>query len=163
MVPNPSVNSTDSADHPDVVAWPPVIFFACAVGGGLLHFIFPIRVMWYSVSLAFGVVSAVVSVSLAIWAERVMKAAGTNVRPDRPALTIVRSGPYRFTRNPMYLSLCLLQLALGFVLDGWIPLLFTIPLALILHFGVILSEERYLERKFGESYLDLKRQVRRWI
>ena len=92
-----------------------------------------------------------------------MNAAGTNIRPDRPALTIVRSGPYRSTRNPMYLSLCLLQLALGFVLDGWIPLLFAIPLLLILHFGVILREESYLEAKFGEQYLALKREVRRWI
>ena len=63
----------------------------------------------------------------------------------------------------MYLSLCLLQLALGFVLDGWIALLFTIPLVLILHFGVIRREESYLEAKFGEQYLVFKRKVRRWI
>jgi len=157
------VNSTDRADHPDVIALPPIIFLGCAVLGSLLQFIFPIRVMRYSVSLSLGVVLAVVSAFLAIWAVRVMNAAGTNVRPDRPALTIVRSGPYRFTRNPMYLSLCLLQLALGLVLDGWIPLLFTIPLILILHFGVILREESYLEAKFGEQYLALKREVRRWI
>ena len=157
------MNSTDRADHPDVIALPPIIFLGCAVLGSLLQFIFPIRVMRYSVSLSLGVVLAVVSAFLAIWAVRVMNAAGTNVRPDRPALTIVRSGPYRFTRNPMYLSLCLLQLALGLVLDGWIPLLFTIPLILILHFGVILREESYLEAKFGEQYLALKREVRRWI
>jgi protein-S-isoprenylcysteine O-methyltransferase Ste14 len=114
-------------------------------------------------SLSLGVALVVVSVSLATWAVRVMKTAGTNVRPDRPALIIVRSGPYRFTRNPMYLSLCLLQLGLGFLLDGWIPLLFAIPLMLILHFGVILREESYLEAKFGEQYLALKREVRRWI
>jgi protein-S-isoprenylcysteine O-methyltransferase Ste14 len=146
-----------------VIALPPLIFLGCAVAGSLLHFIFPIRVMRYSVSLSLGIVLAVVSASLAIWAARVMTAAGTNIRPDRPALTIVRRGPYRFTRNPMYLSLCLLQLALGFVLDGWIPLLFTIPLVLILHFGVIPREESYLEAKFGEQYLALKREVRRWI
>lgn len=157
------MNSTDRSDHPDVIALPPLIFLGCAVAGGLLHFIFPIRVMRYSVSLSLGIVLAVVSASLAIWAARVMTAAGTNIRPDRPALTIVRSGPYRFTRNPMYLSLCLLQLALGFVLDGWIPLLSTIPLMLILHFGVIPREESYLEAKFGEQYLALKREVRRWI
>ena len=147
------MNSTDRTDHPDVIAWPPLIFLGCAVAGGLLQFIFPIRVMRYSVSLSLGVVLAVVSASLAIWAALVMKAAGTKVRPDRPALTIVRSGPYRFTRNPMYLSLCLLQLALGFVLDGWIPLLFTIPLMLILHFGIILREESYLEAKFASGIL----------
>jgi len=124
---------------------------------------FPMRIMRYSVSLSLGVVLTVVSASLAIWAGRIMKAAGTNVRPDRPALTIVRDGPYRFTRNPMYLSLCLLQLGLGFVLNGWMPLLSAVPLMLILHFGVILREETYLEAKFGEQYLAFKREVRRWI
>ena len=153
----------DKPDHPEVIAWPPFIFAGCAVLGSLLRFLFPMRIMRYSVSLSLGVVLTVVSASLAIWAGRIMKAAGTNVRPDRPALTIVRDGPYRFTRNPMYLSLCLLQLGLGFVLNGWMPLLSAVPLMLILHFGVILREETYLEAKFGEQYLAFKREVRRWI
>src|SRR6266540_743991 len=110
-----------------------------------------------------GVGLAVVAAALAIWAGRVMKAAGTNVRPDRPALTVVTSGPYRFTRNPMYLSLGLLQLAVGLILDGLIPILFVVPLALILHYGVVLREESYLERKFGDSYVVFKKHVRRWI
>ncbi len=63
----------------------------------------------------------------------------------------------------MYLSLCLLQLALGLSLNAWFLLLFVIPLASILHFGVILREESYLEAKFGEPYLALKREVRRWL
>jgi len=63
----------------------------------------------------------------------------------------------------MYLALCLLQVALGFFLNDWITLLFAIPLVLLLHFGVILPEERYLTAKFGESYLALKREVHRWI
>ena len=92
-----------------------------------------------------------------------MRAAGTNVNPAKPALLIVRGGPYRFTRNPMYLALCLVQMAIGFFLNDWITLLFVVPLAIVLHFGVILPEERYLEAKFGEPYLDLKHEVRRWI
>ena len=155
--------SAKDADHPQVITWPPLIFAACAVGGALAHFIFPIRVTRYPVSLAAGVVLAVLSASLAIWAERVMKAAGTNVRPDKPSLVIVSNGPYRFTRNPMYLSLCLLQLAIGCFLNGWVPVLFTPILALILHFGVILREESYLEGKFGEQYLSFKNRVRRWL
>jgi protein-S-isoprenylcysteine O-methyltransferase Ste14 len=110
------------------------------------------RLMSYSWSLSLGIILALLSARLAIWAERVMKAAGTNVRPDRPALKIVTTGPYRFTRNPMYLSLCLLQLALGFALDGWVPVLFAVPLMAILHFGVILREEEYLEQRFGAPY-----------
>jgi protein-S-isoprenylcysteine O-methyltransferase Ste14 len=114
-------------------------------------------------SLVIAVVLSISSTCLAIWAVRTMKAAGTNVRPDRPALSIVNSGPYRFTRNPMYLSLCLFQLAIGFFLNGWTPVLCAVVLGVVLHFGVVVREETYLERKFGEQYLSLKRQVRRWL
>jgi protein-S-isoprenylcysteine O-methyltransferase Ste14 len=157
------MSTKQNEDHPDVIALPPLIFVGCAVAGAIAHFIFPVRVIRYPVSLLIGVALAVLSMSVAMWARRVMRAAGTNVRPDRPALTVVRSGPYRFTRNPMYLSLCLLQLAIGFFLDGWVPRLFAGILALVLHFGVILREESYLQRKFGEQYLSFKRQVRRWL
>ncbi len=150
-------------DRPDVIAWPPLIFVGCAVIGTIAHFLFPIQMLRYSLSLLIGVLLASASMALAFWAERTMKAAGTNVRPDRPSLTVVQAGPYRFTRNPMYLSLCLLQMAIGFFLDGWAPVLFAFVLALVLHFGVILREESYLEHKFGEQYLSFKRRVRRWL
>ena len=115
------------------------------------------------VSLPIGIGLAVAGLSLLIWAGSVLKMGGTNVNPSQPALTIVRNGPYRFTRNPMYLSLCLLQVSLAFFLNDWISLLFVIPLALVLHYGVILREERYLEAKFGAPYLALRREVRRWV
>jgi protein-S-isoprenylcysteine O-methyltransferase Ste14 len=157
------MNQKPAGDHPDIIAPPPLIFFACALLSWLLQQLFPLQVMSCSLSLPIGLAVACSAGSLALWAVRVMKASGTNVRPDRPALKIVTSGPYGFTRNPMYLSLCLVQLGLGFILDGWIPLLCTIPLALILHFGVIVREEQYLESKFGKQYVSLKTTVRRWI
>jgi protein-S-isoprenylcysteine O-methyltransferase Ste14 len=157
------MKSGSTEDHPGVIVFPPFIWLICAAVSGLLHFIHPSRMMSYRVSLPIGIALLVVAPSLAISALLVMKAAGTNVNPSEPALTIVRNGPYRFTRNPMYLALCLLQLALGFLLDDWVTLLLVIPLALVLHHGVILREEKYLEAKFGERYLGLKRNVRRWI
>jgi protein-S-isoprenylcysteine O-methyltransferase Ste14 len=108
-------------------------------------------------------VLASVSGAIAAWARATMKRAGTNVRPDRPALAIVQDGPYRFTRNPMYLSLCVLQVSLGFLVGGWTIIACVVPLALVLHFGVILREERYLERKFGALYIQYRNGVRRWI
>jgi protein-S-isoprenylcysteine O-methyltransferase Ste14 len=57
----------------------------------------------------------------------------------------------------------LLQVAIGFLVEDWVAFLLVVPLALVLHFGVILREERYLEAKFGEQYLTLKREVRRWL
>jgi protein-S-isoprenylcysteine O-methyltransferase Ste14 len=150
-------------DHPDVIAPPPLIFIGCAVIGTIAHLFFPVRVLRHPMSLLIGVLLALASMALAIWAVRVMQAAGTNVRPDRPSLTLVKAGPYRFTRNPMYVSLCLLQSAIGFFLDGWVPVLFALVLALVLHFGVILREESYLDHKFREEYLSFKRRVRRWV
>jgi len=116
-----------------------------------------------AISLGIGIVLFIIAPLLAIPAMWRMKAAGTNVHPSEPTTTIVRGGPYRFTRNPMYLALTLLQIGVAFVLNDAITFLFAAALALILHFGVILREERYLEAKFGGEYLALKRSVRRWI
>lgn len=159
------MKSAHTKDHPEVIAFPPLIWLMCAVTSGLVqHFIiFPSHMMRDEVSLPLGIALSVAAVALLIWAGSVLKMAGTNVNPSQPALTIVRNGPYRFTRNPMYLALCLLQVSLAFFLNDWISLLFVIPLALVLHFGVILREERYLEAKFGDPYLALRRDVRRWI
>ena len=151
-------------DNPGIIAFPPLIWLVGAVISALVHF-FLIRVpiMSYSASLVCGIALIILAPTLALSALVSMKTAGTNVDPAKPALTIVRGGPFRFTRNPMYLALCLLQIALGFFLNDWITLLFVIPLALILHYGVILREERYLTAKFGEPYLELKRDVHRWL
>ncbi len=155
---------SDDNDNPGVIAFPPLIWLIGAVASTLVHFLVArISIMNYNVSLVCGIALATMAPSLAISALIVMKKGGTNVNPSKPALAIVRGGPFRFTRNPMYLALCLLQVALGFFLNDWITLIFVVPLALILHYGVVLREERYLVAKFGEPYLELKREVRRWI
>jgi protein-S-isoprenylcysteine O-methyltransferase Ste14 len=156
--------SDTSSDHPGVIAFPPLVWLVNAVISVLVHF-FLIRlpIMNYRASLVCGIVLVILAPTLALSALVTMKAAGTNVDPAKPALMIVRGGPFRFTRNPIYLALCLLQIALGFFLNDWITLFFVVPLGLILHYGVVLREEKYLTAKFGEPYLELKREVRRWI
>ncbi|MEM1159587.1 MAG: isoprenylcysteine carboxylmethyltransferase family protein, partial [Pseudomonadota bacterium] len=91
------------------------------------------------------------------------KKAGTHVEPFKPSLVLVRDGPYRFTRNPMYAGLILMLagLALIFSIDY---ALFMVPaLWLVLHHGVVLREEAYLTEKFGEPYANYLSQTRRWI
>nr|WP_239113369.1 isoprenylcysteine carboxylmethyltransferase family protein [Shimia biformata] len=101
--------------------------------------------------------------ALAISGDRAFKAAGTNVDPRQAALTLVRTGPFRVTRNPMYLGMVLLQLglALTFSLD-W-ALLGAVCVWLILHFGVVLREEAYLVSRFGDAYRDYLSETRRWL
>ncbi len=150
-------------DNPGVIAFPPLIWLVNAVISVLVHLLIRLPITRYSICLAFGIVFIVLAPTLALSALRTMKAAGTNVHPSEPALALVRGGPFRFTRNPMYLALCLLQVALGFFLNDLITVLFVVPLSVIFHYGVILREERYLTAKFGEPYLQYKREVRRWI
>jgi protein-S-isoprenylcysteine O-methyltransferase Ste14 len=157
------VNVNNSPDNPGVIAFPPLIWLVNAVISVLVHLFVRLPIMKYSLCLVWGMIFIMLAPALALSALRTMKAAGTNVHPSEPVLTIVRDGPFRFTRNPMYLALCLLQVALGFFLNDWITLLFVVPLALIFHYGVVLREERYLTAKFGEPYLQYKREVRRWI
>jgi protein-S-isoprenylcysteine O-methyltransferase Ste14 len=157
--------SAAASDNPGVIAFPPLMWGIGAVISVLVHFFVTQLPMMsnYRGCLVCAMVLVILAPTLALSALVTMKKAGTNVDPGKPALTIVRGGPYRFTRNPMYLALCLLQVALGFFLNDWVTLLFVVPLALILHYGVILREERYLSAKFGEPYLELKRTVRRWF
>ena len=152
-------------DNPGVIAFPPFIWLVSAVISTLIHlFVIHLPITTNCrVCLVCGIALIIIAPTLALSALFTMRAAGTNIDPAKPALAIVRGGPYRFTRNPMYLALCLLQIALGFFLNDWITLLFVIPLFFFLHYGVVVREERYLTAKFGEPYLQLKREVRRWL
>ena len=150
-------------DNPGVLIWPPVLCAATLGLGVLLHLVFPVRLLPALPSRIAGAALLCLAAGFALWAERVLHAAGTNVRPDRPTTAIVATGPYRISRNPLYVSLCLLQIGIALLIDGLVPLLFVVPLALTLHFGVIRREERYLETKFGTDYLVFKSRVRRWL
>ena len=156
--------TSEETDNPGVIAFPPLIWLIGAVISTIIHFfVIGIPIMNHNAAVVCGIIFIILAPTLALSALFVMKQAGTNVNPAKPALTIVRGGPFRFTRNPMYLALCFLQIALGFFLNDWITLLFVVPLFLMLHYGVVLREERYLTTKFGEPYLQLKREVRRWL
>src|SRR6266513_1256602 len=130
-------------DHPKIVAFPPLLWLIGVIVSVLVHFfVFSIRILPQPFALFLGIVCLLAGPSLALPALLTMSAAGPYANPAKPALLIVRGGPYRFTRNPMYLALCLVQAGSGFLLNDWITLLFVVPLALVLHFGVILPEER---------------------
>jgi len=92
-----------------------------------------------------------------------MHRAGTNVRPDRPATALVTGGPFRFSRNPLYLSLITLYVGITLLFDALWPLILLVPVLAFVHWGIVKREEHYLELKFGDAYRDYKTRVRRWI
>ena len=91
------------------------------------------------------------------------KAAGTNVPTWMPSTALVISGPYRFSRNPIYLALTIIYLGLALAYGSWWPIVLLAPVLIVMRFGVIGREERYLEAKFGDAYRAYRASVRRWI
>ena len=96
-------------------------------------------------------------------AVRTMRRTGQDENPWKPTPSLIESGPYRFTRNPMYLQLVIICIGFAFILENAWILLLTPLAALALQELAIRPEEAYLERKFGETYLAYKRRVRRWL
>jgi protein-S-isoprenylcysteine O-methyltransferase Ste14 len=102
-------------------------------------------------------------VVLAAMAIREFRGAGTTVMHTGQVSAFVTSGPFRFTRNPMYLGLALLQAGVAFVLGNVWVLLF-VPLSIVVIDRVVIAgEERYLEAKYGADYAAYRTRVRRWL
>lgn len=151
-------------DSPDVIAWPPLLYAGTLALGILLHLAVPVRPLppgparW-----AAGGLLALLSLALGAWGERTMQRAGTNVNPMRPTTRIVTGGPFRFSRNPLYLSVTGLYLAVALLVNALWPLVLLVPLMIVVQQGVVKREERYLEAKFGEEYRAYRARVRRWL
>jgi protein-S-isoprenylcysteine O-methyltransferase Ste14 len=110
-----------------------------------------------------GGVVFVVALALFAWAIATITRAGSNVPTNRPTTSIVDTGPYRFTRNPIYLAMMLALAGLAIAFDSPWPLVTLVPFALVIRYGVVAREEAYLERTFGEVYRRYRARVRRWL
>ncbi len=150
-------------DHPEVIALPPLIYLAGLVPGLILEWLLPLGVAFGIAWRLFGGALMALSLGLAIWADRTLLRAGTHVYPKLPAKVLVTHGPFRYSRNPIYLGLTGFYIGLSLVLGALWPLLLLPWVLGAMHFGVIVREERYLERKFGQEYLEYKARVRRWL
>jgi len=155
--------SEESDDNPGVLIFPPLLWALCVGVGFTAYLLRPSRFALGLPLRGLGAVLILAAGAFALWAQRTMRAAGTNIRPDLPATAIVSTGPFARTRNPLYLSLIAVYAGIGVLLASKTFLAVIVPLALVLHFGVVLREERYLEARFGDAYLVYKARVRRWI
>jgi protein-S-isoprenylcysteine O-methyltransferase Ste14 len=142
---------------------PPLVYGASIVIGLLLEFGWPRPFLPRILAAPLGSFLVVVAVIIFAYSIRTFRAAGTPVPGNQPSIVIVRTGPYRFSRNPIYLAFSLLQLGIAIWVNSvWLIATLLAAVALMA-FVVIPREERYLERKFGADYLDYKRSVRRWF
>lgn len=157
------MNKTGENDIAGVIAPPPLIFLAGIAIALVLEWAARADTNLGRLGLYVGLALIVVSIVIALWARRQFIKGGTSIRPDAPSSAILSTGPFRFTRNPLYLSLAMLQVGIGLAAGlAWVVAM-VVPAVLVIRFDVIAREERYLERKFGEEYLNYKARVRRWF
>jgi protein-S-isoprenylcysteine O-methyltransferase Ste14 len=104
-----------------------------------------------------------VAIALFFYAFMEFRAAATPVPARKPTTVIVRTGPYRFSRNPIYLAFSLFQLGIAIWVNSLWLLATLVGSVALMHYVVMPREERYLERRFGLRYLDYKSSVRRWL
>ena len=157
-------NAEMSSDHAGIIVLPPLTFVPPLAAGLLLHFLLPLRFFpeWW-IGHAVGWPLVVAGVLMLTLSKRTMHRAGIDPNPYEPTSSIVATGPYALSRNPIYVGAAVVYVGIAVVLNMVWPVLF-LPIGMaLLYYGVIAQEESYLEKVFGDEYLKYKARVRRWM
>jgi protein-S-isoprenylcysteine O-methyltransferase Ste14 len=152
-----------TADHPGVAVHPPLFFLSALVVAFIVNWMWPLPIFGPANVRWAGLAGVVLGIMIIAAGRVALKKAGTNINPTKPVTALVRSGPYRFSRNPLYLGLTLIYLGLSVALNTWWAVGFLVPVWLVMHFAVVRREERYLEGKFGDVYRQYRATVRRYL
>ena len=161
-------DASDAPRHPGVRFPPPLLYAAAWLLGWWLHARvtrLPItgRGALHGPLAVAGAAMLVAGLALIGWGMLTFARARTAILPNRPASRVVAGGPYRFTRNPMYVGMATMYAGAALAADTWWPLPF-LPLVLLgIWAWVIRREERYLAAAFGGEYDAYRRRVRRWL
>ena len=158
-----SDDAHEAAGTAGVIAPPPLIYAGALAAGLLAKALFPVPFLPRAVARALGWPLTGGGLLLILLGRRALRDAKTNVNPYEPTTALVTGGPYRFTRNPLYLGLTLMYGGISALANAlWAALLLPFVLV-VMRRGVIEREERYLEGIFGEEYVRYKARVGRWL
>lgn len=145
-----------------MLASPPLLYAGAFAIGSLCQWMVPTPILPAAVAGGAGLVVLLCGAVLAAWSRRTLEAE-SNIHPALPAIALVVTGPFRLSRNPMYVARTLLYVGLALLANALWVLCVLVPLLVVVHYGVIRREERYLEVKFGDAYRRYRAGVRRWI
>jgi protein-S-isoprenylcysteine O-methyltransferase Ste14 len=154
----------ETTDTANVMIRPPIAWAIAVVVGLVLNWLMPLSLVPAAVPAGWlGAIVFALALTLFAWAIATIARAGSHVPTNLPTTTIVDTGPYRFTRNPIYLGMVLGLIGLAIALNSLWLLLTLVPFVLVIRYGVVAREEAYLERKFGDVYRRYRARVRRWL
>ena len=156
--------TTNEPKTAGVIAPPPRLYFGAFALAFMANVIFTLSISLSSSLLyLLSFIVFVLSAGFARWAFVSMAKQGTSANPNKQSDALITSGPFSISRNPIYVAMTGFYLAATCVAHTVWPLFFLVPLIAIMHWGVILREERYLAQIFGESYSTYKSTTRRWL
>ena len=155
--------TTEDKRGPGLKFPPPLLLLAAVGGAWLANLLKPLPIVAGDALLVSGIAVIALALLIALIALAHFFEAKTHVEPWHPTTAIIRKGVYRLSRNPIYLSFCIAAVGTGLVLNSWWVVASVMVLKPLLERLVISREEAYLEKKFGDHYLEYKRQVRRWL
>ncbi len=127
------------------------------------HFVFPIEILYRSSLRYLGIWLIVSGIALNLAASATLRNSQTPVDFRQIPAKLVETGPFRFSRNPIYLGGLILLIGVALLLGSLVSFVFPVLLFLILQFLYIPVEEKEMEHIFGNQYIDYKRKVRRWV
>ena len=156
-------SNQDNRHGPNVRVHPPIIYAISILSGIGLNNLWPLSMPFMLHGRFYGSLIIAPATLIAVWSLLHFHRHDTDVRPDKPDSALITSGPYRFTRNPLYIVLSLAQITVAVWLDNLWVLLLVIPSIIVITRYAITREELYLEQLFGQKYLEYKQRVRRWL
>lgn len=150
-------------DSPGILIPPPLVFAIGLIAGGVLTWFFPIAAPAVLVRSVIGGILVTIGLATLLSVYIAMRRAKTNIEPWKPTTTIIESGFYRYSRNPIYVAMAVTYAGVAVTFALVWSFVFLPVCLLFIHFFQILPEERYLEAKFGSNYVAYRSRVRRWI
>jgi len=155
---------SDQTDAPNVVIHPPIALAIALVLAFALNWILPLPFVPPTIPhIQLGVLFVIGALLIVRWAVVTFRRARTNLLTSQAATTIVSNGPFAYSRNPIYVGALIGMVGAAVALDSLWFLVALVVIWVVLRYGVIAREETYLERKFGQPYLEYKSKVRRWL
>ncbi|NIP39382.1 MAG: isoprenylcysteine carboxylmethyltransferase family protein [Candidatus Dadabacteria bacterium] len=159
--------TNEKPDNANVIVLPPVIYVGFFIVGYTLHYFIRLSLVQHhqlaSILDITGAALIIVSLIFPVLAVKTLQKSKTTHMVSEPTTAIVSSGVFKYSRNPIYLSGITLYIGISLIINSLILITLVIPLFFVIRQGLVKREEDYLERKFGEQYLNYKKRVRRWI
>lgn len=152
------------SDNAGVRVAPPLVYFVLSILGGVIHSIIPvslgleIEIPYWGIAII-----SIPSMYIILAVMVIFRKRKTGLEPWSTTTAIVTSGPFRFSRNPIYVAFFIIPIGIAIKINSIWPLIMIGPIALTVYHIAIKKEEAYLEAKFGQEYVDYKSRVRRWI